>query len=342
MQHILIADLPASSPGFVELLAREGLPASAALCRAARQAEQEPLRDDAQAAWLTPAERWLARALRLQRDDAEQAPWARLAAMADGLGDAFDASQPLGALTPAHLLLGRDSLSLTDPADLALPDDEARALFDAASGLFADAGWTLRYAAPLRWYVAHPSLAEVVTAGVARARGRSVAAWMPAGPAARPWRQLLTEVQMTWQHHPINEARLARGERDINALWLHGCGSLPAGWNSPMRLAEPGGAAPARDALVDAVLHGMADAARPDAADALHWIDAGALLAGDPVIGLRTIDAALSAALQTALAAESRVRLTLAGDRLWRTLEVGRGGWAPWRRTRLTELFAAV
>ena len=341
MQHVLVADLPASAPSFVDLLARGGLSATEALCRRARLLEQEPAREDAQAAWLTPAERWLVRALQLDQGR-EQAPWARLAAMADGIAAEFAGSPALGAVTPAHLLLGRDSLSLTDPADLALQADEARQLFDAVSARFAEAGWALRYAAPLRWYVAHPSLAEVVTAGVARAQGRSVAAWMPAGPAARPWRQLFTEVQMTWQHHPVNEARLARGLRDVNTLWLHGCGALPAGWSSPLRLGDAGAAAAPRDDLLGAALRGFAAMAPAGTADVLQWIDARALLADHPVAGLRALDAALSAALQRALAAGAGVRLTIAGDRLWRSVEVGRGGWAFWRNTRLLELFAAV
>jgi hypothetical protein len=88
------------------LLTQPGLPATAALCRQAVVLEQEAPREDAQAAWLTPAERWLLHALRLDGTEAEQAPWARLAALADGVSDAFPADQALCLLTPAHLRLG--------------------------------------------------------------------------------------------------------------------------------------------------------------------------------------------------------------------------------------------
>ncbi|MGA8010641.1 MAG: hypothetical protein WCA24_14765, partial [Thiomonas sp.] len=253
MQHILLADLPASAPAFAQLLTQPGLPATAALCRQARVLEQETLREDAQAAWLTPAERWLLHALRLETAEIEQAPWARLAALADGVADAFPADQALGLLTPAHLRLGRDSLSLTDPAALDLTADEAQQLFAAIAPLFADAGWTLRRVTPLRWYAAHPSLAEVVTASVARAQGRNVAAWMPGGPAARPWRQLLTEVQMTWQHHAVNEAREQRGLPDVNTLWIHGCGAMPPDGRSPLRIVGDADAAASDPALAAAL-----------------------------------------------------------------------------------------
>lgn len=345
-EHLLVADLPTASPAFAPLLAQLGLPATAALCRQAVVLEQEPPREDAQAAWLTPAERWLMRALRLEGDSAEsteQAPWARLAAMADGVSDAFAADAPVGLLTPAHLRLGRDSLSLADPAALDLSVDEAGQLFAAIEPLFADAGWSLRWVTPLRWYAAHESLREVVTAGVARAQGRSVAAWMPGGPAARPWRQLLTEVQMTWQHHAVNEAREHRGLPDVNTLWIHGCGPLPADWRSPIRLAENAGEEAVSDPAISAALRGLALSPRNGPLDTLRIFDARALLADDPAAGLRQLDVGLCAALAEAVQRAGGVRLTLAGEQRWRTLSIRRPqNWQFWRRTSLESLLNSL
>ncbi|WP_449370948.1 hypothetical protein [Thiomonas sp.] len=338
-EHLLVADLPTASPAFLQLLTQPDLPATAALCRQAVVLEQEPPREDAQAAWLTPAERWLLHALRLEGANTEQAPWARLAALADGASEAFPPDLPLGLLTPAHLLLGRDSLSLADPAALDLNADEAQQLFAAIEPLFAQAGWQLRWAAPLRWYAAHQSLREVVTAGVARAQGRNVAAWMPGGPAARPWRQLLTEVQMTWQHHAANEARERRGLPDVNTLWIHGCGPLPADWFSPMRLAEDAGADAVSDPAISAALRGLALSTRNGPLDTLRVFDAHALLADDAAAGLRQLDADLSATIAQAVQQAGGVRLTLAGERRWRTLSISRlQSWQFWRRTSLESL----
>ena len=340
MQHILLADLPTAAPAFAQLLTQPGLSATAALCRQAWVLEQEMPREDAQAAWLTPAERWLLHALRLS-DETEQAPWARLAAQADGVAGDFPADPPLGLLTPVHLRLGRDSLSLTDPTTLDLQPGEAQQLFDAVASLFADAGWTLRLATALRWYVAHPSLAEVVSAGVARAQGRSVAAWMPAGPAARPWRQLLTEVQMTWQHHPVNEARLARGQCEVNTLWLHGCGSLPPDWRSPLRLA--GDDDGMSDPALAAALRGLAVLPRAGAVAPLRTFDVRALLSQDPVQGLLALDARLSGAIAQALQQAAGVQLTLAGEKRWRTLQIRPlQAWKLWLRTGLPGLFSGL
>ena len=334
-EHLLLSDLPSTSPAFAQLLTQPGLPATAALCRQAVVLEQEAPREDAQAAWLTPAERWLLHALRLDGTEAEQAPWARLAALADGVSDAFPADQALCLLTPAHLRLGRDSLSLTDPSALDLTADEAQPLFAAVEPLFASAGWTLRQVTPMRWYAAHSSLTEVVTAGVARSLGRSVAAWMPGGPAARPWRQLLTEVQMTWQHHAVNEAREQRGLPDINTLWIHGCGPLAADWRSPVRLAEQANDDDAvSDPALSAALRGLALRPRNGPLDTLRIFDAHALLADDPAAGLRQLDASLSAAIAQAVQQTGGVRLTLAGELRWRTLQIRRPqDWKFWQRT---------
>ena len=341
MQHLLLADLPVSASAFSQLLTSPGLPATAALCRQAVVLAQEAPRDDAQAAWLTPAERWLLHALHLEGVEAEQAPWARLAALADGVPDAFAADQPIALLTPAHLRLGRDSLSLTDPNALDLTAEEAQQLFAAVEPLFTSAGWSLRLVTPLRWYTAHASLAEVVTAGVARAQGRSVAAWMPGGPAARPWRQLLTEVQMTWQHHAVNEAREQRGLPDVNTLWIHGCGPLSPEWRSPMRLAEPD--LSVSDPALSAALRGLALRPGHGPLDRLHILDARELLADDPRAGARQLDAKLAALIQEAIAQDGGLRLTLAGDLRWRTVQIRRPqGWKFWQRTDLPNLFSGL
>lgn len=340
MQHILLADLPLTPPAAPPGANPSVLPQTARLCRQADVIEQETLREDAQAAWLTPAERWLVHALRLQDADSEQAPWARLAARGEVPAEAFSPDAPLGLLIPAHLHLGRDSLTLADPATLGLSGDEAQRLFDAVEPLFTQAGWTLRMAAPMRWYVSHPSLAAVVSAGVARAQGRSVAAWMPGGAPARPWRQLLTEVQMTWQHHPVNEAREQHGRAEVNTLWLHGCGHVPPGWQSPLRCAaEPddGSADPA----VAAALRGLAAWPTSNQADVLQVVDARRALADGAT--QRDLDVRVAAALSAAMARDGRVRLTLAGERRWITLAVSPPqDWKFWKRRDFNALLTAV
>ncbi len=342
MPTLLISDLP---PGLMPQLPR----LLALGCTARVQAREAP-REDAIAAWLTPAERWLLQALRLAAPDAvsefepEQAPWARICAAADGLADWAAAQPGLGLLTPAHLRLGRDSLSLDDPQQLPLTPEESEALGQAVAEVFAAQGWQLRRAAPQRWYAAHPSLAEVVTAAPARARGQSVAAWMPAGAPARPWRQLLTEVQMVWQQHPVNDARESRGLPPVNTLWLHGCGVLEREWCSP--LVPPAVVDDAAAGDFATLLHGLRARACAQATDTLQILDAPAILQKaetqnqDP---LAALDARIDEALQTALDSAGEATLVLAGTRGWASVQVRRrAGWRFWQRTDLASLTATV
>lgn len=127
-----------------------------------------------------------------------------------------------------HLEPARDHLVLT-PLDTPPSDDEASALIAAANALAADAGaefvrighrWFLRTQRP--WHLAAQPLAATV--------GQPVPAGLPEGHDAKLWSRLLTELQMTWHAHPVNEAREARGEPTVNSVWLHGGGkwaSLP-------------------------------------------------------------------------------------------------------------------
>jgi hypothetical protein len=43
---------------------------------------------------------------------------------------------------------------------------------------------------------------------------------------AKKWRQMQNEIQMIWHDHPVNAARMERGELPINSVWLQGVGSL--------------------------------------------------------------------------------------------------------------------
>ena len=174
-----------------------------------------------------PHERALARLVELAGGDGTL-PWAAWLAERDGLAPG---DQAWGLLTPAHWQLGTDTMTMADPAALQLAEDESRALLAAVHDLFASEGLLLVWGAPLRWYLAHESLAALRTASADRVIGRSVDAWVDRGPAARLWRRLHSEAQMRLHEHPVNAAREARGLPAVNALWLSGCGIWqPTAW----------------------------------------------------------------------------------------------------------------
>ena len=124
---------------------------------------------------------------------------------------------------PVHLEPARDHLVLT-PLVAPPSDDEAAALIDAADTLAADMdARVLR--AENRWFVQCGRLWDLHAEPLVTAMGQPLPGALPQGADARQWSRLLTEIQMTWHAHPVNEAREARGEQTVNSLWLHGGGA---------------------------------------------------------------------------------------------------------------------
>lgn len=219
--HLLIpfaAPLSEAGRQAARLLA---LPRLAALLARWREAERD---EGDEFALSPPHERALARATGLAGASG-RLPWAAQAARADGL-DVADLAW--GQLTPTHWHLGTEQVSLADPEALMLDDAGSRALFDAVKDLFTGEGFALHWGAPLRWYAAHESLAELATASLDRVIGRNVDAWLGSDPAARRIRRLQSEVQMLLYTHPLNAEREARGLLPVNSFWLSGCGPAQA------------------------------------------------------------------------------------------------------------------
>ena len=174
-------------------------------------------RDDGdESSFSPPHERALAHAIGMTGDDGAL-PWAAHLAAQDGIDVG---ERAWGLVTPVHWHVGTDQVTLVDPAELQLDDAESRALFAAVTGLFDGGDYAFVYGAPLRWYLAHTSLADQRTASLDRVIGRGVDAWMP----PRPLQRLQNEVQMALHEHPVNDAREARGLAPVNSFWLSGCG----------------------------------------------------------------------------------------------------------------------
>ena len=286
--HLLIAQTSALSPACAETLTQLSLPNLAALLARLEATERD---SGDEYSLSTPHERALAAALQLHGEDGAL-PWAARAAAADGIavGDLA-----WGLLTPVHWDVGRDHVSLHDPAALALDETESRALLEAVRGLFESEGFTLAWGAPLRWYAAHESLAGLPCASLDRVIGRNVDLWLQTDtqrfPLARLVRRLQNEVQMLLYTHALTDAREARGLLPVNSFWLSGCGRHQAtAGHSPTVDAR------LRDPLV--------------AEDWVAWGDAWRALDAGP----------LADALTRSKRGEA-VRLTLCGERSAQTFE---------------------
>ena len=158
-------------------------------------------------------------------------PLAAWQAQADGIA-AVPGELGWGLLTPTHWQVGSDGIVLLDPAALRLPEDESRALWQTLRELFESEGWALHWGAPLRWYAAHASLADLATASLDRVVGHGIDQWLPDRRAGRIVRRLQSEAQMLLHTHPVNAAREARGELAVNSFWLSGTGRTQASSHS--------------------------------------------------------------------------------------------------------------
>ncbi|HWH82619.1 MAG TPA: hypothetical protein VNU71_10330, partial [Burkholderiaceae bacterium] len=230
-------------------------------------------------------------------------PFAARAAATDGIAVGTLA---WGLVTPCHWLVGRDHVTLVDPAALELTEHESRAAFDAVRPLFEGDGFRFEWGAPMRWYAAHESLADLPCAALDRVIGRDVERWLRAGDDAggrpatplRRVRRLQAEWQLLLYPHPLNEAREQRGALTLNSFWLSGCGRFqPEHGTAPLvdeRLREP---------LL--------------AQDFVAWADAW-----------RALDAEALGALLDA-SRDARVTLTLCGERAAQRFESApsRGWW---------------
>lgn len=242
-----------------------------------------------------PHERALAKSLGLNGGNG-CLPWAARQAQIDGM-PADDLAW--GLLTPAHWHAGAMQVTMTDPDGLALDEADSRALFEAVQPLFTSEGYVCAWGAPLRWYVAHESLAQLATASPERAIGRDIDTWLGSDPAARRIRRLQSEVQMLLHTHPNNARREGRGLPPVNSFWISGCG-----------VAQPDrGPAP----IVDARLREPALAG-----DWAAWSAAW-----------ESLDAGPLAELQSQWQAGAPSRLTLCGERGWVAYEPAAGGWLP-------------
>jgi hypothetical protein len=108
-----------------------------------------------------------------------------------------------------------------------LSEAEAEALAATLRSLLSETG-ALQADTPAEWCV---RLADGIPPAVFTspddALGASLIDVLPEGDAARAWRRLFNEAQVTLHSHPVNAARAAARKLPANALWFWGAGALP-------------------------------------------------------------------------------------------------------------------
>lgn len=128
---------------------------------------------------------------------------------------------------PVHLQVMRDRIVLADSDAFELTQVEADALSATIAQHFGtDLGPVPLH--PKRWYMRLEHAPRLTTRAYSVAVGRDIDPLLPQGDDAMRFRAYLNELQMLLHDHPVNQAREARGELPVNALWLWGGGRLPA------------------------------------------------------------------------------------------------------------------
>lgn len=167
----------------------------------------------------TPYEQW-----QLTQRGFQPRPGQNLSA---GLGPLWTTSPPADG-TPiwlaelVHVSPSRDGAALLPASELAITPEQSVALFESAQSLFNDSGFTLHACGTEHWRLELPTDFTPACASPTLVSLSSVNDWWPQDMAARPWRRLVNELQMSWFEHPINQARYQQGLVPINSLWLFG------------------------------------------------------------------------------------------------------------------------
>jgi len=129
---------------------------------------------------------------------------------------------------PVHLVLQRDSFSLSEPCPLTVARTHAQAMIASFNAHFAQDGLKFSLGESGAWYVSLAQPPQIKTALPAIAMGKNIAHFMPQGNAASHWVAYLNEVQMLLHAHAANAERESAGEVAVNSIWLSGGGVMPA------------------------------------------------------------------------------------------------------------------
>jgi len=173
------------------------------------------------------------------------------------------ADQPLWLASPVHFVAGLDTLRLHPAGLLRLDAAEQRQLATDFLAVFAGSGWSLHATGRRDMLVSGGAPVALRSHDPGLWLGADPAQGLPAGAGAGPLRQFGAELEMWLHEHPVNQARLARGLLNVNALWLWG-GGAPLAPRPPA--STPGGLAWAADLFVDglcALAGGVAESLPP-------------------------------------------------------------------------------
>ncbi len=139
---------------------------------------------------------------------------------------------------PVYLRADARALTLIDCQQNPVRGAEMDALADTFNAHFAQDGLHWEPTLPGRGVLrvtgtALDRLADLQTTPIWQVNGRDIQHFLPKGAAGRQWNRWLTETQLLFHDHPVNQHRTEAGKAPINSLWFWGSGPLPPQVNAP-------------------------------------------------------------------------------------------------------------
>jgi hypothetical protein len=124
-------------------------------------------------------------------------------------------------MTPCHWQVGMNEVTLLEPQELALNEQESKQLLSAIQPYFEEDGLQVVYESPLVWRVAGDLLDGLPLASIDRVVGQNIKPWMPEHQRAKTLQRLQSEMQMLLYQHPVNDERSLKGRWTVNSFWLY-------------------------------------------------------------------------------------------------------------------------
>jgi hypothetical protein len=172
-------------------------------------------------AWQTlSSERTLLMQLGLSAD--AELPLARLLQIGEGHSESH---QQRWLVQAVNLQLQRDTFRLTHAPTLNIEAFEV--LSQLLNNHFAHDGYHFEPSQSHQyWYLRLPQPIDSRTHDLQSALGQDVQRYQPHGPDGAVLRRIMNEAQMLLHEHPLNLARVAHGQPDINSVWISGGGDV--------------------------------------------------------------------------------------------------------------------
>lgn len=151
-------------------------------------------------------------------------PIAAIAANADGLqaGQAYWLRAD-----PVHLLLQRDSFSLSEPVPLQVERAQAEVMIADLNRYFHAEGMQFMLGDSGAWYLRLDAMPQIQTTLPAVAMDRNIYQFMPSGDEASKWLAYMNEIQMLLHDHAVNQVRESEHLPAVNSVWFSGGGVMP-------------------------------------------------------------------------------------------------------------------